>query len=90
MWDTGKLEKKLGNDAAANAIFVDLADCKNPFRLNALEELAKHYEHRERNYGVALEFTLNALEHGTSEALRKRHDRLRQRLAKRAANGRLL
>jgi len=39
-----------------------LAACKNAFRLPALEELAKYYEHRERNFSMALEMTRRAIE----------------------------
>ena len=42
------LERKLGADPMA--IWTDLASAKNPFRVKALEELAKHYEHREKDY----------------------------------------
>jgi uncharacterized protein YprB with RNaseH-like and TPR domain len=90
MWDAARLHKKAGNDAAAMAVYTDLAGCKNAFRLQALEELAKYYEHKERNYAMALEFTQSALEHEDSDNLRKRRERLRGRIAKRAANGRLL
>jgi hypothetical protein len=49
--------------------------------VSALEELAKHYEHRERNYSMALEFTEAALELGDSEDLQRRALRLKRRLA---------
>jgi hypothetical protein len=71
-------------------MFTDLAQCRNEYRVPALEELAKHFEHKERNYGMALEFTLNAIECGDTPALRQRRSRLETRVAKRAANGRLL
>lgn len=90
LWDIAKIEKKLGRDDAAIAIYSDLACCKNAFRLQSLEELAKHYEHRQRNYAVALEFTLDALQHGQSDTLLRRRARLEKRLAKKTANGRLL
>lgn len=90
LWDIARIEKKLGRENAALAVFTDLAGCRNPFRLAALEELAKHYEHRERNYSMALEFTLAALELEPSPALRHRRERLERRLARRSCNGRLL
>ena len=34
---------------------------RNPYRVRAFEEIAKHYEHREKNYAMALEMTRNAL-----------------------------
>jgi uncharacterized protein len=90
LWDIAKLEKRLGLEDAALATCSELAQCRNPFRLAALEELAKFYEHRERNYSMALEFTQTALAHEDTPLLRRRKDRLERRLSKRAAAGRLL
>jgi len=87
MWDVGMIEKKLGREAAALAAFTELASCRNLYRLAALEELAKYYEHRERNYTMALEFTLHALELHDTEPLRRRRLRLERRVT---ANRRLL
>src|SRR5262249_35152085 len=61
MWDIGRLEKKLERLDAALVVFTDLAAARNPYRLSALEELAKYYERRERNYCAALEMTRAAL-----------------------------
>jgi uncharacterized protein YprB with RNaseH-like and TPR domain len=81
MLDTGLLEKKLGRDAAALVMFTDLAASANPFRVRAMEELAKHYEHRERNYAMALEMTRNALEHRDVPEIRRREERLKKRVS---------
>jgi hypothetical protein len=43
--------------------------------------LAKYYEHEERNYAIALEFTRQALTYDTSAALRRRLERLERRVA---------
>src|SRR6266550_2051561 len=51
-WEIGRLEKKLERYELALAIYTDLAAARNPYRVQALEELAKHYERRERNYGM--------------------------------------
>jgi hypothetical protein len=85
LWDIALLEKKQGRDDAALAAFTELATSANPFRVAALEELAKHYEHRERNYAMAMEMTLDALKLEESEELRKRRERLERRLATRRA-----
>jgi uncharacterized protein len=77
LWDIGMLERKL---ACPLATWTDLAAAKNPFRVRALEELAKHYEHREKNYTQALDLTRQALGHEDSQALRKREQRLTRRL----------
>ena len=82
LWDTAAIEKKLGRVDAAVALYAELAGCRNAHRVTALEELAKHYEHRERNWAMALEFTETALEHEKTEGLRRRQARLRLRIPK--------
>jgi uncharacterized protein len=88
LWDIAALEKKLGREHAALPILTDLADCRNPWRAAAFIELAKYYERRERNYGMALEMTRNAIDLEPSEALRRRQARLEKRLA--SKSGKLL
>jgi hypothetical protein len=82
LWDIAALEKKLGRREASLVVLSDLAASPNPFRVAALAELAKHYEHRERNCAIALEFVRTALEASDSEPLRRREARLRARLAR--------
>ena len=82
LWDIGLLEKKLRRPHAALQLFTELAGCHSDFRVGALEELAKHYEHEERNYVIALEFTNQALGYEYSSALQHRRERLERRLAK--------
>ena len=89
MWDIAVLEKKLGRENAALPVLAELAACRNAFRAAAYTELAKYYEHRERNYAMALEMTRNALEIDRSEALARRLARLEKRAAGRN-RGRLL
>jgi len=89
MWDIAMLEKKLDRHAAALAVFTDLAASPNPFRCRALEELAKHYEHSEKNTAMALEWTRAALAIEDTDELRKREARL-QRRATAGQNRRLL
>jgi uncharacterized protein len=84
LWDLATVERKLGCDEAALQVWTDLAGSRNPYQVRAHEELAKHYEHREKNHVRALEFTRGALELSDSPELRKREERLK----KRAANGR--
>ncbi len=76
MWDLGQLEKKLGAFDAALALFSGLAAIKNEHRVEALEALAKHYEHREKNFAMALEFTETALTLEPGAELTKRRERL--------------
>ena len=82
LWDMASLEKRLGHGEAALAAMTELAGARNPFRAQALEELAKHYEHRERNPAMALEMTRAALAIEDSPALRRREQRLELRLAR--------
>ncbi len=76
MWDIAALEKKLGREHAALPMLTDLTAVRNPWRTAAFTELAKYYEHRERDYAKALEMTRNALELDPCEALRRRVARL--------------
>ena len=83
-WDVAALERKLGADERAVALWTDLAAVRNPFRVPALEELAKHYEHRQKDLALALETTRTALgyvdvDHEDSPALRRREQRLIKR-----------
>jgi len=80
LWDAGAIERKLGRLDQALATWTDLAAAANPFRVQALEEIAKHYEHREKNYAMALEMTRSALEREDSPELRKREQRLLARV----------
>ena len=89
LWDIALLERKLGREAAAVAVWTDLASSRNPFRAAAYEQLAKFYEHRQRNAAMALEMTRAALAHADSPGLRKREARLSLRLANSASQGNL-
>jgi uncharacterized protein YprB with RNaseH-like and TPR domain len=82
LFEAGMLEKKLGLADAAVATFTDLSLSPNPWRARACEELAKHYEHREKNYRMALECVLAARNAGDSESLMQRQRRLEIRCAK--------
>jgi hypothetical protein len=78
----GSGEKKLGAEAAALALWTDLAAAQNPFRVRALEELAKHHEHRTRDCAQALHFTREARTLDDSPELARREARLARRCAK--------
>jgi hypothetical protein len=89
LWDTGAAEKRLGRMDAAISMFSELAGTRNPYRVRALEELAKHYEHRERNYAMALEMTRTAISIEVTPGLCRREERLKGRV-QRNAGARLL
>lgn len=82
LWDIASLQKKLNRPLEALPVFIELAGCRNEFRVAALEELAKFYEHEERNYALALDFTEQALGFERSNALLRRQARLESRLMK--------
>ncbi len=82
LWDIACLEKKLQRPNDALRIFIELSGCRNEFRVSALAELAKFYEHEERNYALALDFTEQALSFENSPCLVHRRERLQRRLAK--------
>lgn len=76
LFDAGSLEKKLGLEHSALATFTDLSLSPNPYRVRAYDELAKHYEHREKNYPMALECVRAARALEDSEARTARQRRL--------------
>ncbi|MCU1339288.1 MAG: hypothetical protein JWO19_4869 [Bryobacterales bacterium] len=88
LWDLAALERKLGAEEQAVAIWNDLAAATNAFRIPAFEELAKHYEHRQKDLPRALETTRTALAHVDSPALRRREQRLVRRMEARRTKGR--
>ncbi len=84
LWESALLEKKLGRHEAKASILSDLAAARNPFRVAAYEELAKHYERQEKQLGRALEMTEAALQLEVSEGLIQRRDRLTRRIERQA------
>ncbi|HEX4170604.1 MAG TPA: ribonuclease H-like domain-containing protein [Bryobacteraceae bacterium] len=80
LWDLACLEKKQKRPFEALRIFVELSGCRNDFQVAAFEELAKFYEHREKNYALALDFTEQALSLQRTGVLAHRQERLRRLL----------
>jgi hypothetical protein len=81
LWDIAVVEKRLGREDAALAAVTELAESRNPYRVRALEELAKHYEHHTRDYAAALEMTSRALAIEDTPEMRRREERLKRRVA---------
>ncbi len=80
LWEIAVTEKKLGRGPGG---FANLAQSNNPYRAQALEELAIHYEHREKNLTMALEFTEAAHQaQSPSPTLAKRRERLERKIVK--------
>jgi len=80
LWEIAATEKRLGQADRALAVIADLAASPNAYRVRALEALAKHYEHRERNYAMALEMTRSALALSDTPEFRRREQRLKERM----------
>ncbi len=83
LWDVAALEKRLDRPDAALSVLRDLVASRNPYRARAFEELAKHYERREKDFTVALQMTRSALALSDTPQARRREQRLTARLAKR-------
>ena len=81
LYAAGLIEKKQGQLHAAVATFTDLSISPNPFRVKAYEELAMHYEHRERNFSMAIECVRAARQIADSPDLQKRQSRLEAKSA---------
>ncbi len=79
LFEAGCIEKKLGQEHAALATFTDLSLSPNAYRVKAYEELAKHYEHRERNFAMAIECVRAARCLEDSESLATRQSRLEKK-----------
>jgi uncharacterized protein YprB with RNaseH-like and TPR domain len=82
IWEAAAVERRLGRVDASLADLTELAGSRNPYRVRALEELAKHYEHREKNYAMALEMTRSALALEDTPEIRRREARLKTRMKK--------
>jgi hypothetical protein len=81
LWDIACLEKKAGRADEAKRPLEDLASSPNPWRVPALEELARHYERRERDFTTALNMTVRAIAITPSDALARRRARLEKKIA---------
>jgi tetratricopeptide (TPR) repeat protein len=80
LWEIAGLDRKLGEETRALEGWRDLAMSRNPYQARALEELAKHAEHRAKDAARALEHTRAALELGETDQLLHRERRLLKRL----------
>ena len=82
LWESALLEKKLARYEDSLLTLSDLARVKNPYQQPALEELAKHREHRDKDFRTALEATEAALLIDSSPGLLNRRKRLKRKLLK--------
>ncbi len=81
LWEWALLEKKRRRYQPMLEMLTDLSQVKNPFRAAALVELAKHYEHREKDCGRALEMAQAALRLEPSSELAHRKQRLERKIS---------
>ncbi len=89
LWELALVEKKQLRTSEALTIWTDLAQSRNPYRADSLVELAKYYEHSEKNLFMALECATEALNwHRSVESLH-RQDRLKRKISS-SRSGRLL
>ncbi|MCS7041702.1 MAG: ribonuclease H-like domain-containing protein [Bryobacteraceae bacterium] len=77
LWLAAEIDRKLGRMEAAVARWSELSTIANPYQAQALERLAIHYEHREKNPALALEMALAAQAIAPSPELDRRIARLR-------------
>lgn len=89
LWHMAEMERRLKRHDAAVALYSELSTVTNNWRGQACERLAIHFEHREKNYVMALEMTRAARAVEDSEDLKKREARLMRR-ASTPENGRLI
>ena len=76
IWESARLEGQAGNQRTQVRLLRDLSRVANPYRASAFEQLAKYYEHREKDFRAALEMTRNAQIHAPSRELDHRESRL--------------
>jgi len=81
LWQAAEIERKLGLTDAALARWSELSTIRNPYQAQALEKLAVHYEHREKNAALALEMARAAFGLEPSAELEKRIRRLEAKAA---------
>ncbi len=82
LWETAQLERRIGNHDAKVELLRELAQVSPRHRAEALEALAKHYEHIDRDFMQALDLTRAAQRHAPSADLDHREARLLRRIAK--------
>ena len=87
LWQLAAQHKRRRQHEMAVELWNELARHETPFALRALEELAIHFEHRQRDVAAALEYTSTALESlrlDSSSSHFKRFSHRRERLERKA------
>lgn len=87
LWETAQIERRAGRHDEQVQLLRDLARVSAMHRAAAFVELAKHYEHRLKDYALALKMTRNAQRHAPSEELCHRERRILRKLSAAAKDG---
>lgn len=87
LWEAAQLERRAGRHEEQVQLLRDLTRASTLHRAAAFVELAKHYEHRLKDYALALKMTRNALRHAPSEELCHRERRILGKLSATATDG---
>ena len=87
LWETAQIERRAGRHDEQVQLLRDLARVSAMHRAAAFVELAKHYEHRLKDYALALKMTRNAQRHAPSEELCHRERRILRKLGAAAKDG---
>lgn len=80
LWEAAQIERRAGRHEEQVELLRDLARVSAMHRAAAFVELAKHYEHRLKDYPLALKMTRSAQRHAPSEELRHRERRILRKL----------
>lgn len=82
LWESARIERRNGNFDQQVQLLRDLTRVANVYRAAAFVELAKFYEHKEKNHGRALAMTHSAQRFAPSDELAHRERRLIRKVAK--------
>ncbi len=81
LWETARLERRAGRYEQQARLLRDLARASPRHRAAAFVELAKHYEHRRKDYTRALQMTRSAQRHAPAPELCHRERRILRKLS---------
>ena len=80
LWEAAHIERRAGRYEEQVQLLRDLARGSPTHRPAAFVELAKHFEHRRKDYGIALKMTRNAQRYAPSPELSHREQRILRKL----------
>ena len=80
LWESAQMERRAGHHSAQVQLLRDLSRVSNIYRAAAFVELAKHYEHREKDLERALQMTRSAQRYAPSDELHHRELRIQRKM----------